>query len=77
MEGEKGNEPQHAKPQDEMKDLADLGLRLLVVETVRSIEMDWHAAVGQMGAGGRSGKAANEHSHRFCLKHALPDDALP
>jgi hypothetical protein len=38
--GEKGDEPQHAKPQDDIKVLVDPGLRLLAVETVNLIEVE-------------------------------------
>src|ERR1039458_7228122 len=59
--GEKSGEPQHAKPQDDIKVLVDPVLRLLVVESVNIINVDGEVGVGQMGAGGRSKKIADEH----------------
>jgi hypothetical protein len=56
VSGEKGGEPQRAKPQDDIKVLVDPGLRLLVVETINIIEVDGDVGVGQMGASRRSKK---------------------
>jgi hypothetical protein len=58
--GEKRDEPQYAKPQEDMKVLIDPGLRLLVVDTVNVIESDLEIWIGQMGASGRSKKVAEE-----------------
>src|ERR1019366_1802339 len=58
--GKKGDEPHHAKPQDDIKVLVDPVLRLLVVETVKIINVDGEVGGGQMGARGRSKKVADE-----------------
>ena len=44
--GEKGDEPQHAKPQDDIEILIDPVLRLLVVESVNIINVDGDVGVG-------------------------------
>src|ERR1039458_1087290 len=59
--GEKGDEPQRAKPQDDIEVLVDPGLRLLVAEAVKIVEVEGNIRVGQMGASGRSKKVADEH----------------
>ena len=61
MGGEKGDEPQHARPKDDIEILVDPGLGLLVVETVKIIYVDGEVGVGQMGTGRRSKKIANEY----------------
>ena len=64
MGGEEGGEPQHAKPEDDIKVLVDPALRLPVVEAVNIINVDGEIGVGQMGARRRSKKAADQHQPR-------------
>jgi hypothetical protein len=47
------------QPQDDIKVFVDPGLRLMVVETVKIINVDGQVRVGQMGTGGRSKKIAD------------------
>src|ERR1019366_9215115 len=59
--GKKGDEPHHAKPQDDIKVLVDPVLRLLVVEAVKIINVDGEVGVGQMDASRRSKKVTDKH----------------
>ena len=61
MGGKKSREPQHAKPQDDIKILVDPVLRLPVVESVKMIDIDGNVGVGQMGSGGRGKKVTNQY----------------
>ena len=54
MGGQEGDEPQHAKPKDDIEVLVDPGLWLLVVETVNQIDVDREVGVDRMGARGWS-----------------------
>jgi hypothetical protein len=48
---EKSDEPQHAKPQDDIKVLVDPVLRLPVVETIDIIDVDRNVRIHQMRPG--------------------------
>src|ERR1035441_8129381 len=48
MRGQKGDEPQHAQPEDDIKVLVDPVLRLLVVESVEIINVDGKVGIGRM-----------------------------
>ena len=60
MGREEGDKPQRPKPKDDVKVFIDPRLRLLVIETVKIINVERQIEVGQMGAGGWSEKVTDE-----------------
>ena len=60
MGGKKGDEPQRAQPHDDIKVLIDPTLRLLVVEAVKIIDVDWNIRVAQVRSGRGRKKVADE-----------------
>jgi len=64
MGGKKEDEPQRAQPQDDIKVLVDPVLWLLVVETVKIINVDGEIGIGQMRAGGWSKIVTGKHQPR-------------